>query len=208
VLLLNTAEYHHYRGLKWRESISDATCMDWPRSFLASSLWFGMTLTPGNRSARLVTFLTERSSYTLRLLSRSLAAWRFNGPEPRESALSLGFIYLVFALLWVPHIVAEPRVFDRWGNFFEQFSLVSGALIVYASPNPRVRNNRQHWLGSDTYSSESVLFPSRSNSSFIFLEPPPSFPNGFLRAKCSGRSSPRLRLCSRPSLYFPGVRPF
>jgi hypothetical protein len=111
--------------------------MDWPRSFLASSLWFGMTLTPGNRSARLVTFLTERSSYTLRLLSRSLAAWRFNGPEPRESALSLGFIYLVFALLWVPHIVAEPRVFDRWGNFFEQFSLVSGALIVYASPNPR-----------------------------------------------------------------------
>jgi uncharacterized membrane protein YphA (DoxX/SURF4 family) len=101
----------------------------------------------------------------------------------RIGAFALGFIYLVFALFWVPHIVAEPRVFDRWGNFFEQFSLVSGALIVYASPNPRVRNNRQHWLDSDTYSSESVLFPSRSNSSFIFLEPLPSFSNGFLRAK-------------------------
>jgi uncharacterized membrane protein YphA (DoxX/SURF4 family) len=51
----------------------------------------------------------------------------------RAGAFALGAIYLFFALMWVPHIVAEPRVFDRWGNFFEQFSLVSGALIVYAS---------------------------------------------------------------------------
>jgi hypothetical protein len=27
----------------------------------------------------------------------------------------------------------EPLLYDRWGNFFEQFSIVSGALIVYAS---------------------------------------------------------------------------
>ena len=51
----------------------------------------------------------------------------------RTGALALGAIYLIFALLWVPRIVAEPLVYDRWGNFFEQFSLVSGALIVYAS---------------------------------------------------------------------------
>jgi uncharacterized membrane protein YphA (DoxX/SURF4 family) len=55
----------------------------------------------------------------------------------RAGAFALGSIYLIFALLWVPRIVAEPRVFDRWGNFFEQFSLVSGALIVYASLSPR-----------------------------------------------------------------------
>jgi uncharacterized membrane protein YphA (DoxX/SURF4 family) len=54
----------------------------------------------------------------------------------RVGAVALGFIYLMFALLWVPHIVAEPRVYDRWGNFFEQFSLVSGALIVYSSLSP------------------------------------------------------------------------
>jgi uncharacterized membrane protein YphA (DoxX/SURF4 family) len=54
----------------------------------------------------------------------------------RAGALALGSLYLIFALLWVPHIAAEPRVFDRWGNFFEQFSLVSGALIVYASLSP------------------------------------------------------------------------
>jgi len=51
----------------------------------------------------------------------------------RAGALALGILYLIFALLWVPFIVAEPRVYDRWGNFFEQFSLVSGALIVYAT---------------------------------------------------------------------------
>ena len=55
----------------------------------------------------------------------------------RAGAVALGSLYLIFALLWVPHIVVEPRVFDRWGNFFEQFSLVSGALIVYASFGPR-----------------------------------------------------------------------
>ena len=60
----------------------------------------------------------------------------------RAGAFALGAIYLFFALTWVPHIVAEPKSFDRWGNFFEQFSLVSGALIVYAmagrgdSPRP------------------------------------------------------------------------
>jgi uncharacterized membrane protein YphA (DoxX/SURF4 family) len=49
----------------------------------------------------------------------------------RAGALVLGAIYLIFALLWVPYIVATPRVYDRWGNFFEQFSIVSGALVVY-----------------------------------------------------------------------------
>jgi uncharacterized membrane protein YphA (DoxX/SURF4 family) len=51
----------------------------------------------------------------------------------RAGALALGAIYLFFALMWVPDIVAEPKVFDRWGNFFEQFSLVAAPLIVYAT---------------------------------------------------------------------------
>jgi uncharacterized membrane protein YphA (DoxX/SURF4 family) len=50
----------------------------------------------------------------------------------RIGALILGCTYLAFALLWIPRIAAEPLVYDRWGNFFEQFSIVSGALIVYA----------------------------------------------------------------------------
>ena len=50
----------------------------------------------------------------------------------RAGALALGAIYFAFALLWVPIIAAQPRIYDNWGNFFEQFSLLSGALIVYA----------------------------------------------------------------------------
>jgi uncharacterized membrane protein YphA (DoxX/SURF4 family) len=51
----------------------------------------------------------------------------------RAGAAALGTIYLIFALLWAPRIAAEPLLYDLWGNFFEQFSLVSGALIIYAS---------------------------------------------------------------------------
>jgi len=54
----------------------------------------------------------------------------------RAGACALGAIFLTYGLLWVPHIVAEPWVYDRWGNFFEQFSIFSGALIVYASLSP------------------------------------------------------------------------
>jgi hypothetical protein len=35
-------------------------------------------------------------------------------------------------LLGVPQIVATPQIYNSWGNFFEQFSLVTGAAIVYA----------------------------------------------------------------------------
>jgi hypothetical protein len=50
----------------------------------------------------------------------------------KTGAIVLGAIYLVFALLCVPGIVAKPRIYNSWGNFFEQFSLVTGAAIVYA----------------------------------------------------------------------------
>ena len=50
----------------------------------------------------------------------------------KTGAVVLGAVYLVFALLFVPRIVAAPQIYDRWGNFFEQFSLVTGAVIVYA----------------------------------------------------------------------------
>src|SRR4029077_7430314 len=44
----------------------------------------------------------------------------------------LGAVYLVFALLCVPGIIAKPQIYNSWGNFFEQFSLVTGAAIVCA----------------------------------------------------------------------------
>jgi len=50
----------------------------------------------------------------------------------KAGAAVLGAAYLVFVLLSVLGIVAEPQIYTSWGNFFEQFSLLSGAAIVYA----------------------------------------------------------------------------
>ena len=50
----------------------------------------------------------------------------------KAGAAVLAAVYLVFALQCVPGIVAKPRIYNSWGNFFEQFSLVTGAAIVYA----------------------------------------------------------------------------
>ena len=50
----------------------------------------------------------------------------------KTGAVVLVAIYLVFALQCVPQIVATPRIYNSWGNFFEQFSLVTGAALVYA----------------------------------------------------------------------------
>jgi hypothetical protein len=56
----------------------------------------------------------------------------------------LGLAFLVFVLLAVPHIFRAPLVYNSWGNFFEQFSLLSGAGIAYAwlaaaGPREKVR---------------------------------------------------------------------
>ena len=54
----------------------------------------------------------------------------------KAGAVAIGAVYLVFALLCVPRIVATPQIYNSWGNFFEQFSLVTGAAIVYARLSP------------------------------------------------------------------------
>jgi hypothetical protein len=50
----------------------------------------------------------------------------------KAGAAVLGAAYLVFVLMCVPGIVAAPQMYNSWGNFFEQFSLLNGAASVYA----------------------------------------------------------------------------
>jgi hypothetical protein len=50
----------------------------------------------------------------------------------KAGAAILGAAYLVFVLLTVPGIAAAPQIYNSWGNFFEQFCLLTGAAIVYA----------------------------------------------------------------------------
>jgi uncharacterized membrane protein YphA (DoxX/SURF4 family) len=66
----------------------------------------------------------------------------------RTGAATLASIWFIFALLGVPFIFRHPLVYNEWGNFFEQFSFVSGALILYSSsdPNP-TRSSRLAQIG-------------------------------------------------------------
>jgi uncharacterized membrane protein YphA (DoxX/SURF4 family) len=58
------------------------------------------------------------------------------GRTARTGAMMLAILYSVFALLWVPQILGSPRVYDVWGNFFEEFALVIAGAVLYASFAP------------------------------------------------------------------------
>jgi len=77
--------------------------------------------------------------HTLRFLVYAAAAAQIFGGAAiqfrrtaKTGASVLSAASLVLALLCVPGIVAAPQIYNSWGNFFEQFSLVTGAVIVYA----------------------------------------------------------------------------
>lgn len=48
------------------------------------------------------------------------------------AAVVLGVVYSFFSLACTPAIIATPTVYAQYGSFFEQFSLLSGAIALYA----------------------------------------------------------------------------
>jgi hypothetical protein len=65
----------------------------------------------------------------------------------KAGAAALAVIYLIFALHCLPQIIAAPRIYNSWGNFFEQFSLVTGAVIVYARLSSAWSRETLHRIG-------------------------------------------------------------
>jgi hypothetical protein len=51
----------------------------------------------------------------------------------RLASVVLGVVYLLFSLACVPGVIAAPAVYAEYGSFFEQFSLLCGALALYAA---------------------------------------------------------------------------
>ncbi len=51
----------------------------------------------------------------------------------RFGAVLLGGISFIFLLFCIAPIVAQPLVYFNWGNFFEVFSQVAAALIIFAT---------------------------------------------------------------------------
>jgi uncharacterized membrane protein YphA (DoxX/SURF4 family) len=69
------------------------------------------------------------------LLSAGVAIqWRRSAPA---GLLVLATLYLIFALLWLPRVVAYPHIFGTWGGLLEEMALVAAAAVVYASLLPR-----------------------------------------------------------------------
>ena len=52
------------------------------------------------------------------------------------AAIFVGAAFLYFALRCVPQIFAKPSIYNSWGNFFEQFALLTGAALVFARQSP------------------------------------------------------------------------
>jgi hypothetical protein len=65
----------------------------------------------------------------------------------KMGAIVVGAIFLVFALQCVPGIVAAPRIYNSWGNFFEQLSLMTGAVIVYGCLSSAWSPETTHRIG-------------------------------------------------------------
>lgn len=92
----------------------------------------------------------------------------------RTGALALAGIFFLLALLWVPRIIAAPIVYDRYANFFEQFSIVSGALMVYAtaSQNDSARCSKLAHLG---YLFFGICLISFTLEQLVYLPGPADF---------------------------------
>jgi uncharacterized membrane protein YphA (DoxX/SURF4 family) len=92
----------------------------------------------------------------------------------RAGAVALGAIYFIFALLGVPVILAHPLVYNGYGNFFEQFSFVAGAVILYACAGP-VAPARTARLARIGYYAFSICVISFTLEQLFYLSATASF---------------------------------
>jgi uncharacterized membrane protein YphA (DoxX/SURF4 family) len=67
------------------------------------------------------------------ILGGAAILWRRTA---RIGALMMTALYSVFALLWVLQVIRSPQVYDPWGNFFEELSLVIAGVGLWAALAP------------------------------------------------------------------------
>lgn len=60
----------------------------------------------------------------------------------RFASLILGVVFVLFSLACIPGIVRAPAAYVQYGNFFEQFAVVCGALAVYAGTESNSKRSR------------------------------------------------------------------
>ncbi|HEX4770909.1 MAG TPA: DoxX family membrane protein [Bryobacteraceae bacterium] len=66
----------------------------------------------------------------LELAAGAAIQWRRTA---RAGVLVSGTLFFIFACFWLPRVIGFPQIFGTWGGFLEAFSLVAGAVVLYAS---------------------------------------------------------------------------
>lgn len=91
----------------------------------------------------------------------------------RIGAAMLGMLFLILALLWVPKIVAAPLVWDSWGNFFEESSMMIAGVVLWAWMAPA----DSEWAGKTEQISRlyGICVISFGLVHFIYLQGAASF---------------------------------
>jgi len=89
----------------------------------------------------------------------------------RAGALVLAILYGIFALLWIP-VYAQKPTYNAIGNIFEQLSMVSGALMIYAALSPEHRSRR---LATIAYYLFAVSVVSFTLEQALYLDGTASF---------------------------------
>jgi len=67
---------------------------------------------------------------TVELIAGLAIQWK---KTTKFGALTLIVVYFIFTLFLMPPIIEMPLTYFNWGNFFEQFSVVLGGVIVLAT---------------------------------------------------------------------------
>lgn len=66
----------------------------------------------------------------------------------KASVAALMALYLGAGLLWLPRIVAYPKIYGTWAGFFEQFSVTAGGLVLLGELCGGVRGARMSRIGT------------------------------------------------------------
>jgi hypothetical protein len=90
----------------------------------------------------------------------------------KTGAVVLAAVYFVFALLCLPGIIAKPQIYNNWGNFFEQFSLLTGAAIIYKRLSSARSQETLHRIGGILF---GICVVSFTLEQAIYLSPTASF---------------------------------
>lgn len=102
----------------------------------------------------------------------AILCWRFGRQIARAGAGMLAVLYSIFTLLWVAQVFAAPRVYDGWGNVFEELALVIASVVLYASLAPRgsalahkeARISRVYGVCAISFALNHFAYPARTAS--------------------------------------------